>query len=136
MDCDTGDCDCIQANINYYEAAITVDQAALNVAQNQLLADQASYWYWQYRSYMEGCGTSSSSSSGSSESSSSSSSDPGMMMSLGPVAVVRSRAVPPVGSVGRPPVTPEQFKNMVDGIARMNQQYGELLAKYNAAVKK
>ncbi len=55
-DCDPCDCPCILANISYYSAAMTVDAAALAVAQAQYNSTQSSYYYWLYNNYSCGCG--------------------------------------------------------------------------------
>jgi len=49
------DCAYIRSEIAVYEAAITVDQASLTVAQNQLASDQAAYSYWLLQAYQNGC---------------------------------------------------------------------------------
>lgn len=115
------DCDCdeIQANINYYTAAVTVDQAALNVAQNQLTADQMQLYYWEFRAYQCNCGSPSSSSSGMSMSS---------MSSQSSLGGDQSRQAPSVFPSGKM-MTPERFKTVLDGVLRMNDQYRELAAQ-------
>lgn len=105
-DCTGCDCVCIHANINYYSAAITVDQAALTVAQNQLSADQTAYYYWQYQSYMCGCGS-----------------------------MRAAEGESPADAVARPsvpPVTAEQFKSILDNVNRMRDEYKVLLGNYQA----